>query len=75
MVPDKNIPDNSFLIIFSSFLKKYFCLPPHVFPVIWKKSMCSFRFRDSLRKIKTNIQREFVQNGIQAYEKNSGWRK
>ena len=41
----------------------------------WKKSVCSFRFRDSLRKIKTNIQREFVQNGIQAYEKNSGWRK
>ena len=56
-------------------MKKDFYLIPHVFSVILKRSVGNFHFRDSSRKIKINIGREFVENDTQACEKNSGWRK
>ena len=44
-------------------MKKDLYLPPPVFSAISKENVGNFRFRDSLHKIKSNIRREFVQNG------------
>ena len=45
------------------------------FLCLLERSVDNFCFRGSLLKIKINIWFEFVQNGRQACEKNSGWRK